>query len=516
LQTVILPELASNSSASAILKADSMKYIATFRQIIPKEQMLQIIFPHLINALDSKSVVLHTYAASAIDGILSVRDAANASSPIREQRYKKQDIAPFVQLILVKLFSLMDSIGMNNEFLMKCVMRLVSVAREDVGPVVPSVLSKLSHILGIVAANPANPTFNHYMFEIIAALLKFGHESRQCTVEQLEAAVNPAFERILTSYIAEFVPYVLQIMAQTLRMREGNVIPPNFVMIFGGIMSPQLWAVRANVPALVTLLEAYLVRGADQMFARDETRLNDLFNIFQTLLATKSTEDLSYELMRCVVSFCPFEAIRPRLPQVFQASFLKYSQPKSRSVTLAHSLVTFACMLVGKRGPQSCFEACDALGQGTFLKFVTQILIPTAPNVPSLTSKKICAIGLTRLICEFQFDEQTWSALVLCNAQVIAGREQTGAFIERQKSEANDQFEQMIDAGHSSAFARLLFAKEDASNDFFPEVPSASKYFIENLFKQQVLGARASQVISENKINPKLGHLFQAWATGRA
>ena len=239
-----------------------------------------------------------------------------------------------------------------------------------------------------VATNPSNPVFNHYLFESISALLKFGYESRKCSIEQLEAAVNPTFEKILTSYIVEFIPYVLQIMAQCLQMREGNVIPPHFEMILNGIMSPSLWETRANVPALVTLLEAYLNKGAIQLFA-DEKRLAQLFNIFGKLLAAKSTEDLSFELMRSIICFCPFELIRPRLPDVFRMSFMKYSQPKTRSVFLARSLVSFACVLMGKHGPQAFIEACESLRPGLFNKFLGEIALPTIPGITSVTMKKI-------------------------------------------------------------------------------------------------------------------------------
>lgn len=70
-----------------------------------------------------------------------------------------------------------------------------------------------------VCANPANPVFNHVLFESIAASVKFGVESNNVAVEDMERALNPTLEKILTQYISPFVPYVFQIMAQFLRLR---------------------------------------------------------------------------------------------------------------------------------------------------------------------------------------------------------------------------------------------------------------------------------------------------------
>jgi hypothetical protein len=140
---------------------------------------------------------------------------------------------------------------------------------------VPSILQKLSSILERVAANPANPAFNHTLFDCIAATVKFAAQAG-VPVELLEQHLNPTFEKVggsgalrltrcplddagqvLTSYLVEFMPYVLQIMAQILVLRDS--VPPHYVLIFEGLLTPTLWESRANVPALVSLLEAYMV-----------------------------------------------------------------------------------------------------------------------------------------------------------------------------------------------------------------------------------------------------------------
>lgn len=57
-----------------VLKADAIKYIMTFRSVLPRE-MVSGTLPQLIRHLTSESAVVHTYAACAIDKILIMRDS---------------------------------------------------------------------------------------------------------------------------------------------------------------------------------------------------------------------------------------------------------------------------------------------------------------------------------------------------------------------------------------------------------------------------------------------------------
>lgn len=57
-----------------VLKADAIKYIMTFRSILPKEVVVSTL-PQLIRHLASESAVVHTYAACTIEKILIMRDS---------------------------------------------------------------------------------------------------------------------------------------------------------------------------------------------------------------------------------------------------------------------------------------------------------------------------------------------------------------------------------------------------------------------------------------------------------
>ena len=55
-----------------VLKADAIKYVMAFRQIIPAE-VLAAAIPCLINLLKGESTVVHTYAAHALERLFTVK-----------------------------------------------------------------------------------------------------------------------------------------------------------------------------------------------------------------------------------------------------------------------------------------------------------------------------------------------------------------------------------------------------------------------------------------------------------
>jgi exportin-2 (importin alpha re-exporter) len=76
-QDHIFPELKrSNVDELPVLKADAIKYILTFRSVLPNELVIGTI-PLLVQHLTSESAVIHTYAACTIEKILIMKNPSN-------------------------------------------------------------------------------------------------------------------------------------------------------------------------------------------------------------------------------------------------------------------------------------------------------------------------------------------------------------------------------------------------------------------------------------------------------
>ncbi len=118
-----MPELNdSNITNLPILKADCLKFLSEFRMMLPVDS-----YPNLLSLvcryLSSSEYVVHTYAASAIERLLCVKD--NGVS-----RLDSKLLAPILEPLLVALFQTLQSEeSKENEYVIKAIMRTCSVGQ---------------------------------------------------------------------------------------------------------------------------------------------------------------------------------------------------------------------------------------------------------------------------------------------------------------------------------------------------------------------------------------------------
>jgi len=130
-------------------------------------------FSPLVNNLADPNYVVYTYAAIAVERVLFLTNDAN------EHIFGKEDVAPFSNDLLEHLFQLIEKDPapqkiQENEFLMRCVMRVLIVIRDAVIPITDTVLQHLITITQIISQNPSNPRFYYYHFEALGALIRYG------------------------------------------------------------------------------------------------------------------------------------------------------------------------------------------------------------------------------------------------------------------------------------------------------------------------------------------------------
>lgn len=169
-QQNILNDLMAESGVEPIIKVDAIKYLYTFRSQLTRDQWLAA-FPLLVKNLASSNYVVYTYTAIAVERVLSLTNDSN------QHILGQQEIVPYSDELLSHIFDLLLSDPtpakvQENEFLMRCVMRVLIIIREGVLPIVDKVLEKLIYITGIICTNPSNPTFYYYHFEALGALIR--------------------------------------------------------------------------------------------------------------------------------------------------------------------------------------------------------------------------------------------------------------------------------------------------------------------------------------------------------
>ena len=169
-QKNVAQDLISDSGIEPILKVDAIKYLYIFRSQISQAQW-QEAFPLLVKHLGSPEYVIHSYAAMALERVMALRTSTG------QPAISQESVTPLADQLLQHLFQLIEKNSnpakmQENEFLMRCLMRVLIVIRDGVIPLVDRILPHLIKITAIIGANPSNPKFYYYHFEAFGALVR--------------------------------------------------------------------------------------------------------------------------------------------------------------------------------------------------------------------------------------------------------------------------------------------------------------------------------------------------------
>jgi exportin-2 (importin alpha re-exporter) len=161
----------TSADVEPILKVDAIKYLYSFRSLITKEQWQQVL-PLLVNRLGDSNYVVYTYAAIALERVLYLTD--ENGKPLIEPSL----MTPLSRDLLEYLFSLIEKNTapekvQENEYLMRCVMRVLIVIKDAVNAITENVLKHLVYITNLISDNPSNPRFYYYHFESLGAIIRY-------------------------------------------------------------------------------------------------------------------------------------------------------------------------------------------------------------------------------------------------------------------------------------------------------------------------------------------------------
>ncbi|KFM24134.1 Exportin-2 [Auxenochlorella protothecoides] len=490
----IAPELAAaDVNDLPVLKADALKFATTFRSQLPKATALAT-FPHLVNLLASESNVVHSYAAIAVDKLLSQREGGAL-------RFQPQELAGCLQGLLERLFAcfaLPDS--SENEYVMKAVMRVIAknAVKEQqssqmllrtplmlcgkpgptIAPVAPVCLQQLSQLLLAVCKNPTQPGFNHYLFESVAALVRFCCPRDPASVAKFEEMLFPPFQIVLQEDVQEFHPYIFQVFAQLLETREpGTPLPPSYVALFPPLLSATFWERSGNTPALVRLVRAYLAASPAQVVAGGH--LPAVLGIFQKLVASRALDHEGFLLLDAL--YCggvPLTALAPYTPHVWTLLFQRLQA--ARTAKFVRGFVVFTAAFAALHGPGELMQALEAVQAGIGLMILDTVIAPNLANVSGQWEEKLVVVGITKLIVEapqLQAQENQGVAGKLLDAllRLLDGTSSS--------DEAGDEEAGVGAGGYSAAFAKLHNAQR-VEPDPLPGIKDAGVFLAASLAKR--------------------------------
>ena len=467
----IAPELAAAKGGShPVVRADALKFLTMFRQQLPKSLVAPLL-PSLVQLLAVEENVVHSYAANCVERLLTVRDGPGAF------RYTSADLAPFIQQLYTNMFQAFNvPDSAENEYVMKCVMRIIAFSGADVKPVATICLQQLSTMLLELCKNPRNPTFAHYLFESVASLVK-NVSGDAALMVQFEQLLFPAFQHVLTADVVEFTPYVFQLLAQMIESYpQGVTMPDSYMAIFPALLTPLMWDRRANVTPLVRLLKAYLTKTPHAIVAGGH--LQGVLGVFQKLVSNKAQDHQGFYILNSFVESLALEAWGQFLPTIWSILFQR--QQTSRTPKFSRCLVVFTSALCVKHGPASVSDSVNKVQPGIFDMILDNVVAAEIAGVTGKLERKLTCVAALKFATELPATIDRPGAFAKLVAGILA---QCLKPDDVENDAANDDalLEEMeVNAGYAASYSKLTQAALKET-DPVPDVPDVRLHVAKTL-----------------------------------
>ncbi|KAG6820300.1 hypothetical protein H0H93_002564 [Arthromyces matolae] len=397
---------AAQGTVHPILQVDAIRFLLTFRNQLTKPQLLSVL-PLLVQHLNSTNYVTYTYAAITIDRILSIKQGNHLI-------FAQADIHEFAVNLVDALLTKIESAGTaekvaENDYLMKCVMRVIITARQTFTPVYEPILTRLVAILGLISKNPSNPRFDQFIFESLSGLMRFVVGGNTTTLQTFENALFQPFTVILEQDVDQYIPYVFQVLAQMLELHQAQV-PEQYRSLLPLLLTPAMWQQKGSIPGLVKLLKAFLARDSAQMLAGGQVA-SVLAVVQQRLIPSKLNDAWGFELLQAVVLHVKPDQLKQYFKAVVMTLLTRMQTSKTDQYVHLFTrffLFTMAIQVDGL-SPDYVIGTIEEIQAGLWSQILTNFVVPQVPKMPP-KERKLTVVGVTRLLTESIFMTQQPSA----------------------------------------------------------------------------------------------------------
>ena len=467
-----LPELQKpNLTEQPVLRADCIRYLTTFRSLLPREVLLPSL-PLISLHLTAPRHVVHTYAAHCLEKLLILK--GSEGNAIIQQA----DLQPHFDSLVVNLFGALKIQGSEqNEYVMKAILRSMSTMQDKLAPYSSTLLKELTAKLAEVSQNPCKPHFNHYLFESICCIIRHSCQVDASLINQFESSLFPLIENILVRDVSEFLPYVFQILSLLVELRPLP-IPQPYMVIYPLLLTPALWERNGNVPALVRLLQAFIEKAPKDVVSDD--RLSALLGVFQKLIASKSNDHEGFYIISSLVECLEPAVLATQLKAIFTLLFQRLTS--SKTTKYIKGLLVFFCLFAGKYGGTMLVRTIDSIQPKLFQMVVERLFLVDVQKVSGQTERKICAIGITKLLTETP--EMLTEPYINLWTSLLQALISLFELPEDDTLPDDEHFIEIEDTpGYQTAFSQLVFAGIKEHDPFGGVVPNAKAHLATCLHK---------------------------------
>lgn len=385
--TNILPDLQlANEALHPILKMDAIRFVHQFRGQLPRQD-LHSAFPLLMHHVASHNHVIHTFAAMAIERILAQRGTFSPADILGLVRPLCESLS---QLLMSKKGSARLA---DNEMLMKALMRVMLLGeREGMTPNAPRLADSLCELAWEVVRHPANPRFNHYLFEALMALIRYCGPD-PAIMALLESKLLSLFQEIIQADLMDFLPYLLQLYAGMVEAGTASILPAYATELLQVVLQPALWTTPANVPALIRFIQACLLKGADS-----PALLTPVLGVIQVLLGSRVNDLHGFALLHTLLQVTPPPVIEPVLQQI-TLLLLKKLQAQKNSRT-ASALLQALCQMTLCLGAGKVFTLLESIQQRMVVGLMKGTLLPEGLRIRNPDDRRAVSMALCQWLVD--------------------------------------------------------------------------------------------------------------------
>ncbi|GAA0171537.1 transporter [Lithospermum erythrorhizon] len=367
-RSVIVPELRQQDvNASLMLKAAALKFFTVFWNQVPKYITISLL-PVVICFLTADSNVVHSYAATCIEKLFLVIDDGSKA------RYTSADLSPVLLMLMTNLFTaLKKTDSEDNQYVMKCIMRVLGIA-DITKDVYLQCISGLATVLMRVCQNPINHIFNHYLFESVAVLIRWGTEE------------DPPFcQKLKMSFFLSSKWYWLKKYLK-------------------------VWKRTANVPALVRLLLAFLRKAPLEL--NQQGKLLMVLGIFNTLVSSHITDEFGFYVLNTVIENVGYDVLSTYISHIWDPLYERLDFNLTEKFT--KSLLIFMSLFLVKYEAKNLVNSMNDVRPNAFPAILEKVWMPNLKLITGPLEIKLTSVEPIRLINESptSLDSKLWRKML--------------------------------------------------------------------------------------------------------
>jgi len=254
------------------------------------------------------------------------------------------------------------------------------------------------------------------------------------------------------------------------------------MVLFPCLLVPVLWERPANIHPLVKLLQAYISKGPLQVAASD--KINPLLGVFQKLIASKTNDHEGFYLVQSLVENMPPTVMEQYLRPIFLLLFQRLTS--SKTTKFVKSLLVYFSVFINKYGAQTFITTIDSIENKFMAKVLDRLFIAEVQKVSGNIERKICAVGITKLLCDVPGVMVTgdyapyWIPLLTALVKLFELPEDSSVPEDEHFVEIEDT------PGYQSSYSRLNFAGKPEVDPLKDAVPNAKIHLAQCLGKLSV------------------------------